>query len=508
MKAVFFIATAVCFSVFAKKSITRDPAAVERPPQFVLLAFDGSSSLDMWRDTVDFASQVKTSGTGNASQNVKFTYFINPTYYTELPYKSNYMTPLLNKSVSCIGWASPAGSVLNRIKATDRAFTNGHEIGSHANSHCSADGKGEDPLKGMTWTEEHWNSEFDQFNHLLFNSLSNNKIQTDYLMQLKQENILGFRAPALAVTAGLWPTLQNKGFRYDTSRIDNMTYWPQKMNWGGWNIPLAMLKIPGSTKTTLSMDYNWFVFHTAGESLRTESECKLTENKEKKWCKAAVFLTPERVDQFKNQMLDSYKFYFKKNYFGNRAPVQIGHHFSSWNGGAYWKAMKEFTQFVCNKPEVKCVTMVDYVKWLESNPASVLAAYRKGDFAKLPDDGTIKDIALGVDYAVRLDSGDGKFEVMTDPEQKNKINEAGLKKQLSIDFKPYKQSSIENNELKKIVNGKSALVRASLVNKRGTEVSWQTYRVENIGTVQQNVIGPIEDAARLPETADAHREDF
>ena len=71
------------------------------------------------------------------------------------------------------------------------------------------------------------------------------------------------------------------------------------------------------------------------------------------------------------------------DYFGNRAPVQLGHHFSKWNGGAYWEAMQTVAKRVCGLPEVKCVTFKEIVKFLEENAAN-LPKYQRGDFQKMP----------------------------------------------------------------------------------------------------------------------------
>jgi hypothetical protein len=81
-------------------------------------------------------------------------------------------------------------------------------------------------------------------------------------------------------------------------------------------------------------------------------------------------------------MLKTYLAYFAGNYLGNRAPVHIGHHFSKWNGGAYWKAMQEFAQAVCGLPEVRCVTYRELEDYMEALPASAFFAYREGRFEK------------------------------------------------------------------------------------------------------------------------------
>ena len=92
---------------------------------------------------------------------------------------------------------------------------------------------------------------------------------------------------------------------------------------------------------------------------------------------------PENKELYKKQMLDTYMKYFQDNYFGNRAPVHIGHHFSKWNGGAYWEAMQAFTTRVCGLPEVKCVTYGELVKFMEAHSAD-RATYQAGSFAPLP----------------------------------------------------------------------------------------------------------------------------
>ena len=78
--------------------------AVERPPQYVVFAFDGSKSLPMWDETRQFADDM-TNGKYAPSpspnnQNptpekmpLKFTYFINSDYYLADENKRNYTDP-------------------------------------------------------------------------------------------------------------------------------------------------------------------------------------------------------------------------------------------------------------------------------------------------------------------------------------------------------------------------------------------------------------------------------
>ena len=127
---------------------------------------------------------------------------------------------------------------------------------------------------------------------------------------------------------------------------------------GVWRFNLAMLKIQGSGKGTLSMDYNLFFAQSH-----------------------AVF-DPRRYQTMREQTLQTYLHYFKTNYAGNRAPLHIGHHFMNYGGGAYNEALKAFARAVCGLPEVRCVTYAQLADFMDQQNAETLAAYRKGDFAR------------------------------------------------------------------------------------------------------------------------------
>ena len=81
--------------------------------------------------------------------------------------------------------------------------------------------------------------------------------------------------------------------------------------------------------------------------------------------------------------------YFKVNYLGNRAPIDIGHHFSMWNGGIYWRAIKRFAKKVCHLPEVICGTYTDLAEFLWHKKPETLNAYQNGSFPKM-DPGSLK----------------------------------------------------------------------------------------------------------------------
>lgn len=481
-----------------EKKSKRKPSSLERPPQFVLLAFDGSLSNDFWKESQDFADSVPTVDSKGQKTTLKFTYFVNPPYYLDPAKKSAYSTPGLNKPVSCIGWAKgPEGtsardSIVPRVDLTNRAYKRGHEIGSHANSHCDQTGTDRsNPMYGRPWGLAEWRSEFRQFNTLLFDVFRVNGLQPSASnpkgFEFKQSEIVGFRAPLLGHTPPMWQALKEYGFRYDTSKSSEPTYWPQRHPTGIWNFPLGMIKIAGTDRKTYSMDYNWLCRQSA--------------------CVSKPGLTDEERLRFKNQMLDSYKYYFKINYFGGRGPLHIGHHFSKWNRGAYWDAMKEFARFVCNKPEVRCVTNVEYLDWIESLPRDTYEAYRAGKFDRLRDDNTIRNISTPVLADVRLEEDDIGFQVATDLSVEDRMPALGWRKQLSIDFKP-----LDANEFKiakadlisKAGVGSSVIVRASLVSRSGAEINSSSYRIDKLGTAEEVRVGPLEDRAMQGETAEAH----
>lgn len=312
-----------------------------RPPQYVLLAFDGSLSLNMWKETLDFARE----------NQLKFTYFISGVYFLLNSNKKQYIEPTHGAGKSAIGFGGKsAEDIHHRVEWVNTAYDEGNEIASHANGH----------FDGGKWTLEQWESEIDQFYNLIFDVFYNNGIFSFSFFKpyhFGKDQIRGFRAPLLGQNPAMYESLHRRAYTYDTSKVSGPTYWPEKIR-GIWNFPLAEVRIAGTAKKTLTMDYNFYYAHSNGKP------------------------DPANFSQYKKEMTDTYLTYFFNNYYGNRAPVHIGHHFSKWNGGAYWEAMKEFAHEICGLPEVKCVTYAELNAFMESLPESTLAHYRKGNFEK------------------------------------------------------------------------------------------------------------------------------
>ncbi len=342
------IASTVLATLLAS-SLPAQAAVHARPPQFVAFAFDGSKSLPFWKESRDFAKALKAEG-----KSLKYTYFISGVYFLHSGNKSTYNAPAGGPGKSAIGFSESRAAIGPRLEQVNAVFRDGHEVASHANGH----------FDGSSWSYDQWNSEFSQFTKIIFGAYQINELPfSPYFPTgniFKQKDVNGFRAPQLGVSTGLWKALENHNFKYDTSKVATMNYWPEKLKSplgkGYWNFPLARIQIAGTAKSTLSMDYNFFVSQSGGREDAANSA------------------------KYEQQMYESYMRYFQSNYNGNRAPIHIGHHFSKWNGGAYWRAMKRFASTICGMPEVNCGTYQELMGYMESLPPATLAAYRKGNF--------------------------------------------------------------------------------------------------------------------------------
>jgi len=167
----------------------------------------------------------------------------------------------------------------------------------------------------------------------------------------------GFRAPYLSVTPGLYPALASLRYRYDASGFGDARTWPRKVS-GVWRFDLARLRIWGSGRHTISMDYNFYV---AQSGAREDGA---------------------NAARYRTQMLRSYLAYFAANYTGNRAPIHIGHHFQPFMSGVYYDALKDFAEMVCGLPEVRCVTYSALADLLDSTDETTREAWQQSRFAK------------------------------------------------------------------------------------------------------------------------------
>jgi hypothetical protein len=337
-----FVGIAVATASPQPGNAQTDRMAVERPPQYVAIAFDNCTELDRWQDWSDFAAELNRGG-----ERVRFTFFVSGINFLANGSRHVYQGPGQARGASRINFGGTAEDVRKRVAFMNALHRDGHEIASHAVGH----------FDGRAWPAAAWTSEFNSFDDLVRNVASNNALAAGEGFAFSPKDIVGFRAPYLAHSPGLYATLAERGFRYDTSGVMQAYAWPEKRD-GIWRFNLASIRIAGSGRATLSMDYNFLV------------------------AQSGVAPIAALRDQFRQQMLNSYLNYFRANYTGNRAPIHIGHHFTDYQNGAYREALKTFARTVCGLPEVRCVTYKALADFMDTLKPDRLAAYRKGDFPR------------------------------------------------------------------------------------------------------------------------------
>jgi peptidoglycan/xylan/chitin deacetylase (PgdA/CDA1 family) len=316
-------------------------AEVDRPPQFVVMAFDNCTELETWQELADFAAEANSHG-----KRIHFTFFVSGINFIADAIRMIYQGPQQPRGLSRINFGGSPEQVRRRVDYVNALHSSGHEIASHAVGH----------FNGSGWSAGDWQTEFRSFHDVLSNVGPNNGL-TDTKLAFPLTQVVGFRSPYLAKNAGLYAALKQSRFRYDASGVGRSDAWPERID-GIWRFNLAMLRIAASGKNTLSMDYNFFVAHSRAVT------------------------DPRRFAMAREQMLATYLHYFTSNYAGNRAPLHIGHHFSAMQGGAYNDALKSFARAVCGLPEVRCVTYTELADFMDRQSAENLAAYRKGEFAR------------------------------------------------------------------------------------------------------------------------------
>src|SRR5262249_35036741 len=203
------------------------------------------------------------------------------------------------------------------------------------------------PLRGRAWPPADGAREFQAFDETPARAGPKNRLPADGKLAFEHQRVVGFRAPYLGAGSGLFPALKAHGFRYDASRISPAAAWPDKVD-SLWRFNLVPLRISGSGRGTLSMDYNFFVAQSRAAN------------------------DPRRRALYSEQMLATYLDYFRANYTGSRAPLHIGHHFFAYQGGVYNEALKAFARTVCGLPEVRCTTYERLADFMDGLSAETL----------------------------------------------------------------------------------------------------------------------------------------
>ncbi len=317
----------------APKKVVQPPSAAPFIPQFVLISFDGSKSIETWKDLAAFKDEMRAAG-----KPLHMTYFINAAYFLTGDTRHLYTGPNQEVGKTNIGIADGVEDIRQRIIEVNTAVADGDEIASHTTGHFS----------GSSWTMAQWEEELGTFSKIFFGL---NAIYPDAhlpKLNLTPADVIGFRAPYLDKSPGLYEALHDLHARYDSSEVSSNNGWPTKDAQGMWHIPLGTISLGPRHVRTIAMDYNIYVHDTEAKSILKKDSPE--------W--QAVY----------GDTLASFRDYFNHNYHSSRAPVLIGYHFSQkWNDGVYWEVMKNFAREVCGRPEVRCGTFKELVKYLDLN---------------------------------------------------------------------------------------------------------------------------------------------
>jgi hypothetical protein len=310
----------------------------EKPPQFVVLSFDGACKTELFNHYMQLAKQVDGH----------FTFFLSG--LCEVPDRQRFLYKPPHKPVgySAIGFGE-ASLIPQRIRDITAAYNAGNEIGTHFLGHfCDAKGVG-------IWSSADWTSEITQARYFLDHWAEVNG-NTDPSLKLPFDSHVwkGARTPCLAgKSSQMFPVWKKQGFTYDASRTGSLT-WPKKVPHfpSMWEFPLQRIKIVGYNKSNLSMDYNL---------LYVQNKAKQTA-------------PPATCARIQKSAYQSYMQALAAVHGSNRAPFFIGNHFNTWVCGAYVNALTQFaTDAKAKYPDVQFVTFAWLAKWMSAQDPKVLA---------------------------------------------------------------------------------------------------------------------------------------
>ncbi|OII61698.1 MULTISPECIES: hypothetical protein [unclassified Streptomyces] len=321
----------------------------ERPPQFVVFSWDGAGE-DSQKLFSHFRSVAKKYG-------ATMTYFLSGVYLLPENKASLYRPPGHAPGRSDIGFNDAEG-IRDTVRELRGAWLEGNEIGTHFNGHFCGPGRGVG-----TWSVEDWKSEIAQAKSFVKNWKTNSGLTAEKPLPFDYDKeLIGARTPCLEGRKNFVRAAAELGWRYDTSGVNDQV-WPKRKE-GLWDLSMQLVPVPGRDFQTLSMDYNFMV----NQSGTTKGD-------------------PSMHRFWGNQMRDGLIQAFNRSYQGNRAPLIIGNHFESWNGGTYMRAIEETIAHVCVQSEVRCVSFRQLADWLDAQDPAVLAKLQSLKVGQAPPDG-------------------------------------------------------------------------------------------------------------------------
>ncbi|MFB7667447.1 hypothetical protein ACFC1R_26480 [Kitasatospora sp. NPDC056138] len=314
----------------------------EKPPQFVVFSWDGALENDD-----HLFSRFRELGEQN---NAQMTFFLSGIYVVPNSKRALYHPPQHDVGSAAIDFPTDA-HIKDTLEQVRQAWLDGDEIGTHFNGHfCGAKGGGD-------WSTQEWQSELDQAVSFVTNWKTNTGFKDipplpfDYTKEL-----VGGRAPCLEGQKTLLPAEKAAGWRYDASSPGELQVWPTKKD-GIWNFPLQLLPYPNKPVQVLSMDFN-FLANQSGDNTQGD---------------------PKKYAAWEKETRDGYLNGFERVYNGSRAPLFIGNHFETWNGGIYMQAIEDVMKSVCKRDGVRCVSFRQLADWLDAQDPKVLDKMRQLD---------------------------------------------------------------------------------------------------------------------------------
>ncbi|MGW4561375.1 hypothetical protein ACWEN3_02865 [Streptomyces sp. NPDC004561] len=322
----------------------------QKPPQFVVFSWDGSGE-----DSQKLFSHFRKVAKEN---HANMTFFLSGVYMLPEDKRDLYKPPQHSPGRSDIGFNDQQG-IADTAKQARLAWLEGNEIGTHFNGHfCGPDG-------GVgTWSVDEWKSEIAQAKQFVKTWKTNTGMTNASSLPFDYDKeLIGARTPCLEGQKNFMKAARQLGFRYDSSGVDDQV-WPKKKE-GLWDLSMQLVPFPGHNYEQLTMDYNFMVNQSGTQ---TQGD-------------------PDKFGYWGDQMRDGLVKGFYRAYDGNRAPLIIGNHFESWNGGTYMRAVEDAVKEVCNKPEVRCVSFHQLVDWLDAQDPQTLEKLRTLNVGEAPRKG-------------------------------------------------------------------------------------------------------------------------
>lgn len=315
------------------------PGPGEKPTQVVVVSIDGGCETR--------GGTIQNLLDAGAPYNARMTFFLAGLCLLPDASSKQYDPPNGPPGYSDLPFADET-MVEKRIEVFDRMYRAGHEISTHFLGHFCGDGDGVG-----TWSTADWKSEIDQSKHFLDNwAKYNPQVTGEPVLPFDSSTFAGTRTPCLlGDRPAMHRAFADAGFRYEASD-PGVLEWPKRDAKSDlWLFPLPALKLTGTEKWVLSMDYNLMVNQTDGE----------------------IEGSPETCNRVEEQTYQTFMDALAAVHDGNRAPLVVGSHLNDWLCGAYITSMTRFIADASERyPDVKFISFRDLADWLERMPADVL----------------------------------------------------------------------------------------------------------------------------------------